>query len=98
MIEFFADFDTESEVDAVQLIADELRKAKIKHPRWPDDPIHAAGVLVEEAGELMQACLDFCYDDGTIDRMKEEAAQVGAMAVRFLENIETYRRVRRNEA
>jgi len=88
---------TPSELNAYSIITQALNHAKAKHPRWPDDPIHASGVLVEEAGELMQACLDFCYADGDMMRMVEEAAQVGAMAIRFLEEIETYQRIRRNE-
>ena len=77
---------------ALQIILDELKKAKKKWPYWLDDPVHAAGVLNEEAGELMQACLDFSYSQGSIDQMQLEAAQVGAMAIRFLEGLEKYKR------
>jgi len=92
---------TPSETNTIGIITQALKHAKSsKHQRWPDDPIHAAGVLVEEAGELMQACLDFCYDDNEhyihVTHMIEAAAQVGAMAIRFLENIETYQRIRRD--
>ena len=76
-------------------ILNELAKAKEKWPNWLDDPIHAASIISEEAGELTQAANDFCYGDGTIEHMVEEAAQVGAMAIRFLEGVGDYERVRR---
>ena len=75
-------------------IIQELEKAKAKWPAWPTDPIHAASVLSEEAGELVQACNDFCYSGGSAEQMEIEARQVGAMALRFLENIDRYRRVK----
>ena len=71
----------------------ELNKAKSKWAAWPIDPIHAASVLSEEAGELVQAANDFCYSGGSIEQMELEARQVGAMAVRFLENLDKYKRI-----
>ena len=88
---------TQSEREATQLIYDELKKAKTKWPQWVDDPVHAAGILAEESGELMQAALDFCYSGGDIERMKTEAAQVGAVAIRILEGVHRYERVQRYE-
>lgn len=73
----------------------ELQKAKTKWPKWVDDPVHAAGIVNEEAGELMQAALDFCYSDGDIENIRREAAQVGAMAIRMLEGINEYYRIQR---
>lgn len=74
-------------------ILKELRSAKEKWAAWPIDPIHAASVLSEEAGELVQAANDFCYSGGSIEQMELEARQVGAMAVRFLENLDKYKRI-----
>jgi NTP pyrophosphatase (non-canonical NTP hydrolase) len=70
---------------AWDLIFAELKKAEDKFPGWPDDPVHGAAILVEEAGELVKASLDFYYGrhDG-IDQLEKEAAQTGAMAIRFL--------------
>ena len=76
-------------------ISEELKKAKSKWPNWLNDPIHAASIVSEEAGELVQAANDFCYGDGTKEQMILEAAQVGAMAIRFIEGIEDYERIRR---
>ncbi len=78
-----------------ELIEHELSKAKSKWPNWVDDPVHAAGIVNEEAGELMQAALDFCYSKGDIENMRREAAQVGAMAIRVLEGIDEYNRIQR---
>lgn len=80
--------------EAMELILAELSKAMEKHIDWPDDKIYAAAILIEEAGELLQAAND--HEQKTknavckqivIDRMKLEAAQVGAMAMRFLINL-----------
>lgn len=79
----------------LHLILEELKKAKTKWPKWVDDPVHAAGILAEESGELMQAALDFCYSGGDFAKMVFEAAQVGAMAIRFLEGVQRYERVQR---
>ena len=70
---------------AFELISSALLNAEVKFPGWPDDVVHASAILIEEAGELTQAALDFHsgrYEE--YDRMMEEAAQVGAMALRFL--------------
>ena len=76
----------------------ELQRGKQKHPLFPDDPIHAAAILGEESGELTQAALDFVYHNGTIERMKEEAVQCGAMAIRFLENLARYEQFKKAKA
>ncbi|MES2004305.1 MAG: hypothetical protein V4450_07275 [Bacteroidota bacterium] len=78
-----------------QAIELELRHVKKKHPRWPDHPAAQAGIVVEEAGELMQACLDFKYQrsnseivlDVQKERMRKEALQTAVTAIRFLENL-----------
>ena len=79
---------------ALALIARELIRAQQKHPGWPNDPVHAAAVVAEEAGELVQACLDMTYGVPPghprhfeiEDAAFNEAVQVGAMAVRFMLN------------
>ena len=67
-------------------IVAELERAERKFPGWPVDPVHAAAVVVEEAGELQQAALQFTYEGGGFDAMCKEAVQTGAMALRFLLN------------
>jgi len=74
------------------LIDDELDRAIAQHPDWPPDPIHAAAIVAEEAGELVQAALHIVYECNDLragrERMRKEAIQTAAMAVRFLENLE----------
>lgn len=77
--------------NAIELIIAELDKAEKKFPAWPTDPIHAAAVLGEEAGELHQACLDACYRGKDGLACETEAAQTGAMAVRFLMGLDNYK-------
>lgn len=78
-----------------QSIELELRSAKKKHPNWPDHIAAQAGIVCEEAGELMKAALEFKYERETnnedlrvqIESMRKEAVQTAAMAIRFLENL-----------
>lgn len=77
----------------IDAVVEELEKAKQKFPQWPTDPIHAATVVGEEAGELLKACLQICYEPNkkvTHSDLIEEATQVAAMAIRFIENLHQY--------
>lgn len=70
---------------ALDMILMELREAEKKFPYWPGDVVHAAAIVAEESGELTQAALDRYYERHDSDnRMIKEAAQTGAMAIRFL--------------
>lgn len=73
--------------EAISQISDELAAAEKKHPTWPTDIIHASAILNEEAGELTQAAIDYHYDIGSLEAIRREAAQVGAMAIRVLINL-----------
>lgn len=74
---------------ALSLIMNELRDAETDHPTWPEECIHAASIVVEEAGELLRDCATFEEngDERLIVNMQIEAVQTGAMAVRFLKNL-----------
>lgn len=74
---------------AIELIFAELRKAESKHPGWPQDKIHAVGILTEEVGEAMQAAIDYTYDEGDLEHLRTELAQTGAMAIRALLHLPT---------
>jgi len=73
----------------------EYRRSKKKSPSWPDHPAAQAGIVVEEAGQLMQASLQWKYeraesnDDQASQRQKMrcKAIEVAASAIRFLENL-----------
>lgn len=69
----------------------ELLRARTKHPKWPKDIRLQAGILAEEAGEVLKAAND-CYYNGvpwkeTRRRIIKEAVQTGAMVQRLLENL-----------
>lgn len=74
---------------AVNSIMNELRDAETDHPTWPEECIHAASIVVEEAGELLRDCATFEEngDMRLIENMRIEAVQTGAMALRFLTNL-----------
>ncbi len=67
-----------------QLIIVEMDRVKRLHPEWPNDIIHAAGILLQEAGELMKACLDLVYFGGSERSVRNEVVSVAAMAERFM--------------
>ena len=78
--------------DCVNVAVDELKRAEIKHPDYPTDPVHAVAILAEEVGELQQACLQWTYEGGAFEHVIKEAVQSAAVALRFLVNMESLRR------
>jgi hypothetical protein len=69
---------------ALSMVENEIDLAELKHPGWPTDIVHAVAIMMEEAGEAMQAALDVYYKDGDREQLKKELAQTGAMAMRCL--------------
>lgn len=71
----------------------ELFRAERKFPDWDTDAAHAMNVLTEEVGELARAINEFHSSRGDGSHrmsMGGEAAQVGAMALRFLLHMPEY--------
>jgi len=73
----------------------ELKKALDKWPENTTDPYHAASITAEEILESAELLLkiglgilrtghDVTYSDKSMDMLKNELAQTGAMCVRFL--------------
>lgn len=69
-------------------ILKELESAEKRHPAWPIDFVHAASIVSEESGELVQAANQHQWENGKFYKMMDEAKQTGAMAIRFLVNAE----------
>ncbi len=71
--------------NVMQSVREELGRAVLKFPTFPTDPIHAAGIIAEECGELQKAVTQLTYEHrGAWDECQVEATQTAAMAVRFL--------------
>lgn len=67
------------------MVSEEMARASKKFPAWPDDPIHAAAIVCEEAGELIRACLRMRYEGGPVADVLTEALHTAATAARFLD-------------
>lgn len=76
---------------SAEIINEATRASKI-HPKWPTDAVHAVSILTEESGELMKAAIEYHYNNGDIEAVREEAVQTGAMALRVLMHIDKYKR------
>lgn len=73
-------------------VLNELERACTKFPEWPTDPLHALAVLGEEFGELTREMLQMTYQPSKTsrERIKEEAIQTAAMAIRLLASLNRY--------
>ena len=67
------------------LVTAELNRARALYPEWPDDILHQAAIVAEESGEVVKACLDYVYHNGSKDEICTELVQVIAMCTRMLE-------------
>ena len=75
--------------DIAKFLNEEMERAKAKFPWWPEDQIHAAAIVAEEAGELLKAALQNKYENGSIENVQKEAIHTATTAIRFLENLST---------
>jgi len=69
----------------------ELNRAKEKHPIFPDNIVERVAIMMEEAGEAMQAVNDLKHGiDNSHSRkhLIEELIQTAAMCVRCIESME----------
>ena len=63
----------------------ELLRAEKKFPNWPRDPVHGVAIMMEEAGEAIQAAIDFYYKrEETPEKLRKELLQTAAMATRMI--------------
>ena len=72
------------DIHAIDDIIDALDHARTKHP-GPASMADRVAALTEEVGEVARAYLD---KEG-VDRIREEAAQVAAVAIRIMTEHET---------
>lgn len=77
-----------TEYAAVDAMLQELERARVKHPTWPTNTLEQVAIMAGESGECLQAALHYIEGRGDIERVRTEAIQVGAMAIRVLTNLE----------
>lgn len=73
-------------------VLEEVHRATRKFPTWPTDPLHALAVLGEEYGELTKEMLQLTYEPQKTspERVRNEAIQTAAMALRLVESLDRY--------
>jgi hypothetical protein len=77
----------------IRAVLSEIERSGKLHGNMPDDLIHAAAIISEESGELIQAALKHNYEfqgvpqKQLIENMLTEAIQTGAMAIKFIEKL-----------
>ena len=71
-------------------ITEEMRAACDKFPLWPECPVIGTAIVVEEAGEAMQAALDYRFGRGDVKRLREELIQTTAMCCRMIGYIDKH--------
>lgn len=76
-------------IKAVLQILEELDLAEQLHPSWPKDRVYQAAIVAEEAGEALKEALNLRPEDyhsttASIDKLRQELRQTGAMAIRAL--------------
>lgn len=83
LISFFSELSN-NDLQTLKKVTQELLRARKLHPFWPEDSIHQAAIVQEEAGELIRAALQHELDGAAKEPMETEAIQTAAMALRFL--------------
>lgn len=80
---------TFGEAMAFKAIAHELKLAKEKHPKWIKGLPVQTLVVIEEAGEIAKAVVDYNMVGGSenFHHISKEVAQTGAMCVRMWSNL-----------
>lgn len=75
---------------AINSILDCYEQAIAKHPdeTWPKDVVHMTAIMMEEAGEAVQAANDVAHADASLEPLRLELAQTAAMCIRCLVNLE----------
>lgn len=75
-------------VDAVVDMLVELIRAEELHPVWPTETLRQVAIMTGEAGESLQAGLHYAEGRGSIEAIRAEIIQTGAMAIRTLIHLE----------
>lgn len=78
----------------MQEILAEYERASRMYPAWPHDIVHAAAIMVEEAGETLQAANNYYHGqkESSLAMIRKEAVETAAMCLRLLLDTECYKR------
>ena len=71
----------------IEEVMDELGRAELKYPVWPEDVIHQVAIMAEESGEAVRAALNHVYHGESVETLRDELVQTAAMALRALKNL-----------
>jgi len=78
--------------DIIDEVINEVGRAAVEFPIWPTRALDAVAVLNEEVRELNKEVLQMTYGPHKTnkDKIREEAIQTAAMAIRFLMSLDKY--------
>jgi len=65
----------------------ELQRAEFKHSWEGNSVVKMALIVIEEAGEVARASLQHDEEGGSVEAIREELIQTGAMCYRMLKNL-----------
>lgn len=72
----------------LDLIVNELAKAEVKHPNWPNDNLYKQhAIIAEELGEVAKAVLQNEELEGNFFEIQQELRETAAMCLRMLINL-----------
>ena len=75
----------------------ELIRAEKLHPKYPSDMFRQVAILNEEAGEVTKAVLHYHYEGGSLDDVRDELIQTGAMVMRMLKNLDSHKEPQKSD-
>jgi hypothetical protein len=70
--------------DITTAIFREISSSVNKHGPMHEDLIHRAGIVCEESGELIRACINLVYEGAAPGEVYKEAIHTAATAIKFL--------------
>jgi hypothetical protein len=87
-------FKTETPEMAAIIVAvlEEVARAERKHPVWPSCHVKQFAFIAEEAGELVREGNLLDEEKSDFSKIKVEAIQTAATAIRFIKNLESTER------
>ena len=85
-------------VNHLDKVLAEKERAETLHPGFLQDAVHMVAVMSEEAGEAVQATLNYHYHNGSIEDAFKETIQTIVTGFRYLEYLEMLKNGSENKA